>query len=118
MLQPLLLQGLAGNGHVLQGLQQLNAGLSTLQQDHTLPVGLLLLHQHLQVEEQEEEEVDRKGRDKRLERLERPMNRSARLSYSLFRSCRLFMFQVSKHQVQDISLIGHRLINTHIDAGH
>lgn len=109
MLQSLLLQGLGDNGHVLQGLQQLNAGLSTLQQDHTLPVGLLLLHQHLQ--------VDRKRRDKRLERLERPMNRSARLSRSLFRSCRLFMFQVSKHQIQDISLIGHRLINTHIDAG-
>lgn len=109
MLQSLLFQRLGDNGHVLQGLQQLNAGLSTLQQDHTLPVGLLLLHQHLQ--------VDRKRRDKRLERLERPMNRSACLSHSLFRSCRLFMFQVSKHQIQDISLTGHRLINTHIDAG-
>lgn len=75
MLQSLLLQGLGDDGHVLQGLQQLNAGLSTLQQDHTLPVGLLLLHQHLQVEEQEAEEVDRKGRHKRLERLERPLNR-------------------------------------------
>lgn len=117
MLQSLLLQGLGDDGHVLQGLQQLNAGLSTLQQDHTLPVGLLLLHQHLRVEEQEEEQVDRKGRDKRLERLGRLMNRSACLSHSLFQSCRLFMFQVSKHQIQDISLIGHQLINTHIDAG-
>ncbi|CAG5993536.1 unnamed protein product, partial [Menidia menidia] len=47
VLQALLLQGLAGGGQVLQGFEQLHAGLSALQEQHALPVGLLLLHQHL-----------------------------------------------------------------------
>ena len=49
MLQPLVLQRLRNRGDVLQGLEQLHAGLCVLHQDHTLPVGLLLLHQHLGV---------------------------------------------------------------------
>lgn len=48
MLQPLVLQGFSEDGDVLQSLQELNAGLGVLHQEHALPVGLLLLYQHLQ----------------------------------------------------------------------
>lgn len=65
MLQTLLLQGFSDGSDVLQSFQKLNAGLSTLQQQHTLPVGLLLLHQHLQEgEENDEEEEDNRKREK------------------------------------------------------
>lgn len=47
VLQSLLLQGFGDGRHVLQGLEELEAGLSVLQQDHTLSVSLLLLYQHL-----------------------------------------------------------------------
>ena len=56
MLQTLLLQGFGDGSNVLQSFQQLNARLSILQQEHTLPVGLLLLHQHLQGDDEEEDE--------------------------------------------------------------
>ena len=64
MLQTLVLQGFGDGCHVLQSFEQLNTGLSILQQQHALPVGLLLLHQHLQEteEEEEEEERQREGR--------------------------------------------------------
>lgn len=47
MLQTLLLQGFSDSSNVFQSFQQLNAGLSTLQQQHALPIGLLLLNKHL-----------------------------------------------------------------------
>ncbi len=64
MLHTLLLQGFGDGGDILQSFQELNAGLSTLQQEHTLPVGLLLLHQHLQGgTEKEEEEEEQENRE-------------------------------------------------------
>lgn len=61
MLQSLLLQGFGDGSNVFEGFEQLNAGLSTLQQQHALPVGLLLLHQHLQKTEDDDEDDWNKG---------------------------------------------------------
>lgn len=53
MLQTLLFQGFGDGSDVFESFEQLDAGLSALQQQHALPVGLLLLHQHLQETEEE-----------------------------------------------------------------
>lgn len=57
VLLALFLQCFGDGSDVLQSFQQLNTGLHTLQQQHTLSVGFLLLHHHLQPTDGKVEDV-------------------------------------------------------------